>query len=275
MEPTILVRITCQQESAAQVAEDLTEAFKSFNQAPAITVTDAPGRPGSRLIVIDTEKPFSDEVADDIFSEPVYDGLFRLPGVLAVDVSSSDDEPLTAMTEAEANALAGRITQEAPWLSRVTVKPAHEVNDEFAPDSGLFVCWIEGQQFSAEIYTAVEWARLIERLDYEQRLSEYMDQVDEPDARPFRRYVLDAPVLPSFGSYAYLELERRAVRNFLLDAGLPPWRSAVRSHKGARAIHAISGVKVPVSVAPFALQVGDQALVVTPDGEIGLLVREK
>jgi hypothetical protein len=275
MEPTILVRVTCQQESAAQVAEALAETFKSFGENPTITVTTATVQKGRRLIEIDTGKPFTDEAAEDIFSEPGYDAIYQLPGVLAADIVSSDVERPLAMTKVEAGDLAARMRREAPWIGTVSVRPAHEINDDFPPDSGAFVCWIEGQQFQAEMYNPTEWATLMERLDYEGRMNAFIERLEEPDARPFRRYILDSPTLPNFGSYSYLELERHAIRNYLLDASMPPWRSAVRSRSGSRTIYSISGVRVPVSVAPFGMRVGDQALVVAPDGEIGLLIREK
>jgi hypothetical protein len=274
MEPTILVRVTVQEETATQVAEALAEIFKSLGATPTITVTAAVQK-GRRLIVIDTRKPYTDEAASDIFSQTGYDAIYQMAGVLTVEIVSSDVERPTAMTQVEANDLSARMMREAHWIGTVSVRPAHEVNDDFSSEEPAFVCWIEGRTFQAEIYNATEWATLMERLDYEDRMSAFIERLDEPDARPFRRYVLDSPSLPIFGSYTYLELERHAIRNYLLDAALPPWRSAVRSKAGARAIYAISGVRVPVSVAPFGMKIGDQALVVTPEGEIGLLIREK
>jgi hypothetical protein len=275
MEPTILVRVTCQQETAVQVAEALTETFKSFGEKPLITVSATIPLSGRRLNLNETSKPFTDEAADDILNEPGYDAIYELPGVLVVEIISSDVARPVAMTKEEADDLVARIQREAPWIGGVSVRPAHEVNDDFPSDSGAFVCWIAGQQFQAEMYNATEWAILMERLDYEGRMSAFIDQLEEPDVRPFHRYVLDSPILSTFGSYSYLELNRRAVRTFPLDANMPPWRSAVRSSVGTRTIYSIAGVRVPVSVAPFGMRVGDQALVVTPEGDIGLLVREK
>lgn len=275
MKPTILVRVTCVAETATQVAEALGDLLKSFGQKALIKVTDGSGRPGTRLIEMTTERPFSEEEADNIFTEPGYDAVLEYPGVLFAEaVSSLADRP-RAMTELEARHLAGRITEEAPWLQRASVRPAHEVNDDFPPDEGAFVCWIEGYQFSSEIYNATEWGELFERLDYENRLNAFAMQTDEPDVRPFHRYVMDSPTLPNPGTYRYLDLERQAVRSFLLAATLPPWRSAVRTQAGIRTIYTLSKVRVPVSVASFSLLVGDQALVVTSTGEVGLLVREK
>lgn len=271
----MLVRIVCQRESADEVAAGIREMFQSFDQHPNVTVADIPGSSGHRSIMIETDRPYTDENALDILGEPGYDALTRYPGVFSVEAISSLADRPEAMTEVEANRLAARIRQDAPFLQAVTVKPAHSVNEDFTPDEEAFICWIEGQQFCSEIYNATEWGQLFERLSYENRMNEFSMQTEEPDVRPFHRYVLDSPILPHFGSYGYIPLERHAVKNYLLDASLPPWCSGVRTLAGVKTIYTISGVRVPLSVATFSMQPGDQALVVTPDGEIGLLLRER
>ena len=275
MESTMLMCLTCQRETAEEVASALAEMFRGVGVSPHIAIDGGPSRPGDSHILIDTGRPYTDKAALDLYSEQGYDTVFRFPGVLSASVISSTDSRPVAMTELDANTLAAQITRDAPWLDRVTVEPVHTVNDDFTPDECLFVCLIGGLQFRAEIYNATEWGELIERLNYENRISEFSERTEEPGVRPFHRYVLDSPALPHYGNFGYASLERYAAKNYLLDANLPPWRSAVRSLAGVKAIYELSGVCVPLSVATFLMRPGDQALIVTPTGETGLLIREK
>ncbi len=212
------------------------------------------------------------------------------------------------MAESEAHELHSIISKDAPWL-KASVQPAHFFDDYIHPGLGWYVVHIETDTFSAEFYHFDEWIKLVEQLQAsgengepnaisrkaldawaarEQsrvrfigsipaELRERANQMlEESGERPnFSRFVLDSPALPNPGSYSYIELQPHGARNYLLELSLPPWHSGVCSVAAAEIIFNVTGVRVPVVDKPITMQPNDQALVITANKQIGLLIRKK
>lgn len=90
---TIVVRINCDRSTAQNIARTLDETLQDFNEQVKIAVSDIPGEPDRQLILLTTDRPYTDDTAEDIFSVPGYDGVMRLPGVHQATVVSSDNSP--------------------------------------------------------------------------------------------------------------------------------------------------------------------------------------